>query len=177
VASKTSRAQLLRVLDETLRKVGAQSVLISDLVATRVGLNSTDLECLDLLYLAGVTTAGTLSRHTGLTTGATTVVIDRLERAGFVRRRRDTNDRRCVLVEVEPASADRITPLYSLLAARLEELNTHYTDRELGVVVDYLSRALAMGAEHVAWLQTQPARVRRRAAKRQREAAAERRRG
>ena len=169
------RTQLLQRLDETLRKVGAQSVLISDLVATRVGLNSTDLECLDLLYLSGVTTAGTLSRHTGLTTGATTAVIDRLERAGFVRRRRDTEDRCCVLVEVMPSSAGRIKPLYALLASRLAQLNEQYDDRELGVVVDYLSRALDAGAEHVTWLQQQPVRPRRRAPKRQRVLAAERR--
>ena len=170
-----TRPQLLQELDETLRKVGAQSVLISDLVATRVGLNSTDLECLDLLYLAGVTTAGTLSRHTGLTTGATTAVIDRLERAGFVRRRRDTEDRRCVLVEVMPSSADRIKPLYALLASRLAQLNKQYDDRELAIVVDYLSRALDAGAEHVTWLQQQPMCPRRPAPKRQRAHVAERR--
>ena len=165
---RTPRTQLLRVLDETLRKVGAQSVLISDLVATRVGLNSTDLECLDLLYLAGVTTAGTLARHTGLTTGATTAVIDRLERAGFVRRRRDTKDRRCVLVEVEPSSVDRIKPMYALFARRISDLNKQYDDRELAIVVDYLARALDAGAECVAWLQTQSVPERRRARKRQR---------
>lgn len=175
MTSPKTRTQLLQALDETLRKVGAQSVLISDLVATRVGLNSTDLECLDLLYLAGVTTAGTLSRHTGLTTGATTAVIDRLERSGFVRRRRDTEDRRCVLVEVMPSSAGRIKPLYALLASRLAQLNKQYDDRELGIVVDYLSRALDAGADHVAWLQQQPMRPRHRAPKRQRTPAAERR--
>ena len=73
-----SRSRLLKQLDEALRTLGAQSVLISDLVAARVGLNSTDLECLDLLVLAGPTTAGRLAKHTGLTTGATTAVIDRL---------------------------------------------------------------------------------------------------
>jgi len=165
---KTSRAQLLRGLNEAIRKVGAQSVLISDLVATRVGLNSTDLECLDVLYLAGATTAGTLSKHTGLTTGATTAVIDRLQRAGFVRRGRDASDRRCVLVNVVPSGAERIKPLYALLAARMAHLNKRYDERELAVIVDYLSRALDVGAEHVAWLQTQPLRARRRATKRPR---------
>jgi DNA-binding MarR family transcriptional regulator len=157
----TAREQLLEDLDRTLRKVGAQSVLISDLVATRVGLNSTDLECLDLLYLAGVTTAGTLAKHTGLTSGATTAVIDRLERAGFVKRRRDRADRRIVLVEAVPASAGWIQPLYELLLRRIAELNEHFDDEQLKIVVDYLSRALALGAEHVAWLQTQPVRIRR----------------
>jgi DNA-binding MarR family transcriptional regulator len=166
VPARTSRTRLLKALNETLRKVGAQSVLISDLVATRVGLNSTDLECLDLLYLAGATTAGTLARHTGLTSGATTAVIDRLERAGFVRRRRDASDRRCVVVDVVPASAERIQPLYALLAARLGQLNKQYGDRELEIVVDYLSRSLDVGAEHVAWLQTQPVGTRRGVARR-----------
>ena len=166
MAVRTSRAELLQELDSTLRKVGAQSVLISDLVATRVGLNSTDLECLDLLYLAGVTTAGALAKHTGLTTGATTAVIDRLERAGFARRRRDTADRRCVLVEVVPASAARVQPLYEQLMARIADLNNDYSDDQLATVVDYLSRALAMGAEHVTWLQTQPVHPRRGAGRR-----------
>jgi DNA-binding MarR family transcriptional regulator len=159
--SHASRDALLQRLDETLRKITAQSVLISDLVATRVGLNSTDLECLDLLYLAGATTAGTLAKRTGLTTGATTAVIDRLERAGFVRRRRDADDRRKVLVEVIAAGPSRIAPLYARLAAQLDELNREYTDRQLAVVVEYLSRAMQLGAHHVAWLQTQPVPARR----------------
>ena len=86
-----SRADLLKQLEETLRKVGAQSVLLSDTVARLVGVNSTDLECLDLLEMAGPTTAGRLAEHAGLTTGAMTAVIDRLEarriRAPGARRR------------------------------------------------------------------------------------------
>src|SRR4026209_784701 len=95
---KTSkaRADLLKQLEETLRKVSAQSVLLSDTVAKIVGLNSTDLECLDLLEIAGPTTAGRLAEHVGLTTGAMTAVIDRLERAGYARRGRDVADRRLV---------------------------------------------------------------------------------
>jgi len=70
-----SRVDLLKQLEETLRKVGAQSVLLSDTVARLVGVNSTDLECLDLLEMAGPTTAGRLAEHAGLTTGAMTAVI------------------------------------------------------------------------------------------------------
>ena len=158
---------LLNRLDETLRKVGAQSVLMSDTVGRLVGLNSTDLECLDLLYLSGATTAGRLAAHTGLTTGATTAVIDRLEQAGFVRRMRDPHDRRRVLVEARPGSIRYIEPLYRRLAATTAQLNASYDDRQLAVVVDYLSRALDLAAEHVTWLQTQP-RVRRVSTLRQR---------
>lgn len=151
-----SRADLLKRLDETLRKVGAQSVLMSDVVANLVGVNSTDLECLDLLELAGPTTAGGLARHSGLTTGATTVVIDRLERAGFVRRLRDSRDRRCVRVEPLPGSLRQIAPLYRPLTVAMARLHEEYDDRDLVIVADYLSRAVARCAEHVTWLQTQP---------------------
>ena len=157
-----SRQNQLRVLNAALRKVGAQAVLISDLVASRVGLNASDLECLDLLYLAGATTAGRLSAHTGLTSGATTAVIDRLERAGFVHRRRDRSDRRLVLVEVVKSTAKQISPYYELLHALLAQVNERYADRELATIADYLSRALEAGAEHVAWLEQQPCPARRR---------------
>jgi DNA-binding MarR family transcriptional regulator len=156
------RSELLKKLDEALRKVSAQSVLISDTVAKLVGLNATDLECLDLLYLAGPTTAGRLARHSGLTTGAMTAVIDRLEEAGFVRRLRDREDRRCVLVEALPAGIKLIEPLYRPLAASTAQLHERYDNRELAVVVDYLSHALALAAEHAKWLQTQPPTMRRR---------------
>jgi len=154
--SPPSRTDLLKTLDETLRKVGAQSVLLSDTVSKLVGLNPTDLECLDLLGLAGPTTAGRLATHTGLTTGAMTAVIDRLERAGFARRVRDAEDRRCVLVEALPDTLRQIELLYRPLAAAVARLNEEYGDRQLAVVVDYLARAVTLAAEHVVWLQTQP---------------------
>ena len=147
---------LLKRLDETLRNVSAQSVLLSDMVAKLVGMNSTDLECLDLLHLSGPTTAGGLARHSGLTTGATTAVIDRLERAGLVRRLRDSEDRRCVMVDALPRCLRHIEPLYRRLAIATARLNEEYDDRQLATVVDYLSRAVTLCAEHVTWLHTQP---------------------
>jgi DNA-binding MarR family transcriptional regulator len=149
------RAALLVRLDETLRKVGAHSVLLSDAVARLVGINSTDLECLDLLYLAGASTPGQLARHTGLTTGAMTAVIDRLERAGYVRRSRDGEDRRRVLVEALPNVMRCIGPLYERLASATARLNAGFDDRQLAVVDEYLSAAVDLVADHVAWLQTQ----------------------
>jgi len=149
------RAELLKELEETLRKVSAQSVLLSDTVARLVGLNSTDLECLDLLEMAGPTTAGRLAEHAGLTTGAMTAVIDRLERAGFARRLRDDEDRRRVRVEALPRNFKHVAGLYRRLADSTARLHEEYDDRQLSLVVDYLTRALALAADHVAWLQTQ----------------------
>jgi DNA-binding MarR family transcriptional regulator len=154
--SPPARDELLKALDETLRKVSAQSVLLNDTVAKLVGANPTDLECLDLLGLGGPTTAGKLSAHTGLTTGATTAVIDRLERAGFARRLRSTEDRRSVLVEALPERLRQIEAFYQPLAVAVARLNEDYGDRQLAVIVDYLSRAVTLAAEHVVYLQTQP---------------------
>jgi DNA-binding MarR family transcriptional regulator len=158
-----ARADLLKQLEETLRKVGAQSVLLSGTVAKIVGLNSTDLECLDLLEMAGPTTAGRLAEHAGLTTGAMTAVIDRLERAGFARRIRDAEDRRCVRVEALSRNFRHIAGLYRRLAESTARLHEQYDDRQLALVVEYLTRALALAADHVAWLQTQRSPVQRKA--------------
>jgi DNA-binding MarR family transcriptional regulator len=152
----TPRERLLIGLDEAIRKVGAQAVLISDLVATRVGINSTDLECLDLLQLDGPITAGQMSARSGLTTGSTTAMIDRLERAGYVRRRRDADDRRVVVVEVLEHCGSHIAPLYQPIQKDLEKLHARYSNRELAIVVRYLTEALEAGARFAAWLQTQP---------------------
>ena len=153
--ARKSRDELLKDLNEALRKVSAQSVLLSDAVARLAGLNSTDLECLDLLLLSGPTTAGALAAHTGLTTGAITAVIDRMERAGFARRQRDVNDRRRVLVEALPHYVQRIGPLYRPLASSTDRLHREYDDRQLALVVEYLTKATALVAEHMNWLQTQ----------------------
>jgi DNA-binding MarR family transcriptional regulator len=154
--ARRTRDELLTELNQAVRKVSAQSVLLSDAVARLAGLTSTDLECLDLLLLSGVTTAGALAAHTGLTTGAITAVIDRMERAGFARRQRDPNDRRRVLVEALPRYVQEIGPFYRGLAESTERLHREYDDKQLVVVLDYLSRAFTLVAEHVNWLQTQP---------------------
>jgi len=152
----------MQALDDAVCKVGAQSVLISDLMASLVGLNSTDLECLDLLHAAGASTAGRLAAHTGLTSGATTAVIDRLERAGFVKRRRDPGDRRVVVIEAQPHRTSLMEPLYAPLAKGLAAVHLGYDEQQLAAFVDYLSRLLDAGAAHVTWLRMQPALTRAR---------------
>src|SRR4029434_6161141 len=161
--AKTSkaRADLLKQLDETLRKVSAQSVLLSDTVAKIVGLNSTDLECLDLLDIAGPTTAGRLAEHVGLTTGAMAAVIDRLERAGFAPRHRDPEDRRCVRVEAPSRKLRHVAGLYRRLAESTARLHEQYDDRQLALVVEYLTRALPLACVPCAWLQNQRSPLRR----------------
>ena len=152
-----TRSALRQAVDDASRKAGAQSVILSETVARLAGLNPTDLECLDLLNLAGPQTAGQLAAQTGLTTGAMTAVIDRLERSGFVRRRDDPRDRRRVLVELLPAGPVQIAPLYEPLAMKMERVLDDFSDRELRVVLKFLRSATDATTEHVQWLQEQPA--------------------
>src|ERR1700743_1419267 len=98
-------------MEMAMREVSGLSVLHSQAMATALGINSTDLECLDLVMMRGRLTAGELAGLTGLTSGAITGVIDRLERARFVRRERAADDRRKVFVEVLPSVQANLNPL------------------------------------------------------------------
>lgn len=157
-ADAPERRTLLHALEQAIRKVTAQSVLLSDATAARAGLTASDLECLDLLHFQGPSAPGRLAELTGLTTGAVTMLVDRLERAGFVRRTPHPEDRRSVLVEVLPTSAAALAPLFTPLARKMARVNQRYSDAELTVVVDYLTHAYDAGAEHLRWL-TQSAPV------------------
>jgi DNA-binding MarR family transcriptional regulator len=147
-----NRSDLLTSLDEATRRIGAQSVLLSQAIAARAGLHSTDMECLDLLHLDGPATPGRLAELTGLTTGAVTALIDRLERAGFVRRVPNPQDRRSILVEPLDAGPRLLQPLFEPLARAMSRVQARYADAELAIVLDYLTRALEAGAEHMRWL-------------------------
>ena len=91
----SDRAATEAALDQALRATSAQSVLFSQAVADRVGISATDLETLDILVRSGPLTAGRLAELTGLTTGAITGLVDRLERRGYAHREPHPTDRRC----------------------------------------------------------------------------------
>jgi DNA-binding MarR family transcriptional regulator len=90
------RAALMQELEHAMRRSSAQGAIFGQTIANHVGISNSDMECLDFLILGGRVTAGRLAELTGLTTGAITGVVDRLEQAGMVRRERDADDRRKV---------------------------------------------------------------------------------
>src|SRR5215472_2713476 len=99
---KSKRRQLLNKLWDLGRKVSTQTVFLHQAIAQSVGLNATDTKCIDLILRGPEdrVTAGWLSDMTGLTTGAITHILDRLEKRQFIERARDTRDRRKVFVRV-----------------------------------------------------------------------------
>jgi DNA-binding MarR family transcriptional regulator len=105
---------------------------------------------MDILSTSGPLTAGRLAELTGLTTGAITGVVDRLERSGFVRRERDANDRRRVIVHLVPDRARKVAKLFEPLARAMAELYARYSDEELALMVDCTRRGNAIALEHIA---------------------------
>jgi DNA-binding MarR family transcriptional regulator len=110
-----ARAALLEELENAVRRSSAQGAIFSQTVASRAGISSSDMECLDFLNLEGRVTAGRLAEVTGLTTGAITGVVDRLEKAGLVRRERDDSDRRKVFIAIVPENVAKIAKFYTHL--------------------------------------------------------------
>lgn len=121
-----------------MRRSGAVMQLLGAASAERIGINVTDLNCLNILSLTGNMTAGELARVTGLTTASITGVIDRLEEAGFVHRERDPGDRRRVVVRLDPARGLRdVAPVFMPVVAAWRAAAARYTDEQLGFLLDF----------------------------------------
>src|SRR5215475_15897791 len=137
LSSSKVRAALLQDLEEAMRRSSAQGVVFGQAVANVAGISNSDLECLDFLNLEGRVTAGRLAEVTGLTTGAITGVVDRLEQAGFVRRERDEADRRKVFIATVPANIARIGRLYVPMQQAMHKLWSTYSDAELQLLLRF----------------------------------------
>jgi DNA-binding MarR family transcriptional regulator len=114
------------------------TLLLQSAIAGKAGLNVTDAECIDFLLEMGPSTAGELARATMLTTGAITNVIDRLERAGLVRREKDAADRRKVIVRFLPEKHEKTHDYYSTLANDVRELCSGYSETEIAFLTRHM---------------------------------------
>lgn len=110
-------------------------------VAERLKLSRTDVRCLDLIGRLGPMTAGRLAEKSGLTTGAVTFILDRLEEGGMVTRRRDTEDRRRVWVEIDPEAQKRLLEVQQPVAEQMREMAQRFKADELAIVRDYMRQA------------------------------------
>jgi DNA-binding transcriptional ArsR family regulator len=124
-----------------MRRNGSIMQLLGQVSAERIGINVTDLNCLNIVALAGPMTAGELARATGLTTASITGVLDRLEDGGFVRRERDPKDRRRVIVTLNPGPGLReIGPTFGPLVRAWRDAAAGYSDEELRLLLDFQRR-------------------------------------
>jgi DNA-binding MarR family transcriptional regulator len=140
---------LLRAVQEAGSSYGARFMLVHQAVAERLGLNIIDLRCLRLAQEAAEPTAGQLATITGLTTGTITGVLDRLEKAHFVRRERDTEDRRKVMVKVLPGGVQKVEKIMAPLSEEMNKAMQDFTEDELKAVVKFFDMTSGAVARHL----------------------------
>jgi DNA-binding MarR family transcriptional regulator len=144
--SSPNHAQLRETVIRCLREFIAGSIIYNQQIADRVGLRLTDMQCINVLDLMGPSTPGELARSTGLTTGGVTVMLDRLEKGGYVKRVPNPRDRRSVLVRLNPTKLKKMQAFYGEINERMAALLDQTPDRELRSVVDLFSKMNAFRA-------------------------------
>ena len=132
------REEIIEAITKKFREMSTETIMFHQAVADVLGLYITDHKCLDLLYRFGAMPAGKLTELTGLTTGAVTGIIDRLEEAAYVRRTNDPKDRRRTIVEpIRNKKLERkIEVIFSPLHERMYKLLSSYSDSELAFLLD-----------------------------------------
>jgi DNA-binding MarR family transcriptional regulator len=137
---RLNHSQLLDSLEEQSRELSTRTVIFHHLIGERLGLNPTDHKCLDVIIKSGTpTTASQLAEETGLSTGAITGVVDRLEKAGYVRRKRDQKDRRLVFINplIDKAMV-KLRPIFDPIKQASRNLYSKYSDEELAIILDFV---------------------------------------
>lgn len=152
ISKKSRRRELLAKLWDLGRKMSTQTVFLHQAIAQSVGLNATDTKCVDLILRGpeGGVTAGQLSEMTGLTTGAITHILDRLEKRKFIERVRDAGDRRKIFIRVRQQSLAPVIPKYEAIGKAFLGLAEEYGDEELQVICGYMEKATEISERELA---------------------------
>jgi len=135
------------------RQYGISNVLFRNMIGERLELNVTDMECLGLLFHKGLATPSELARHTGLTSGAATAMLDRLEKSGLIERRPNPNDRRGILIVLLDSGKEKVEPWFASARQAQNELVSSYTESQLEVLSDFFERSTKMWEEERGKLQ------------------------
>ncbi len=141
---KVTRSELHEQVIRGAREYGISTVLFRNIVGERLGVNVTDMECLGLLFFRGIATPSELARHTGLSSGATTAMLDRLERSGLIERRPNPNDRRGTLIVLRKSGVERVGPWFASVRKAQDELLSTYSEKELENLRDFFDRSANM---------------------------------
>jgi DNA-binding MarR family transcriptional regulator len=155
---QVERSQRLADLARELRQFQTLGASFSRAAAARVGLTVTDMQVIESLASMGPMTAGQLAELTGLTTGAITGMLNRLEEAGIVRRERDAEDGRRVIVRLSPDNerVRGIGPIFDPPGTAWEELIEGYDDDQIAFLVAFLRRANGLSEKELARLREAP---------------------
>lgn len=138
--TNTTKEELKQRALSAIREYGIHLTLFRNAMSEWAGLNVTDMECLRLLFAKGIATPSELARHTGLTSGAATAMLDRLEKAGLIERRPNPNDRRGTLITPAEAAAAKAASWFASARNAQEELISSYSESELEIIADAFER-------------------------------------
>ena len=138
--AKTRKADLKKRALAAVRDYGIGLTQFRNAMSERAGLNTTDMECLRLIFLKGTAAPSELARHTGLTSGATTAMLDRLEMAGLIERRPNPDDRSGTLIVPAKSGAERAASWFESARAAQYDLISSYSERELEIIADVFER-------------------------------------
>ena len=126
------------------RQYGISNVLFRNKIGEQLGVNVTDMECLGLLFHKGVATPSELAKQTGLSSGATTAMLDRLQKSGLIERRPNPDDRRGTLIVLLRSGTEKVGPLFASAREAQQELVSSYTEAELKVLANFFERSTVM---------------------------------
>jgi DNA-binding MarR family transcriptional regulator len=155
--SREEREALVQELFAEIRAYQTDQDVFDDAASARLGINRTDERCLDIVDRYGRVTAGQLAADARLSTGAVTTVLDRLERAGLVRRVRDTADRRRVLVELTDEARNRAWEIWGPIAEDAAKQMDRFSDAELVFLREFLAASRELLARHLERITSEPA--------------------
>jgi DNA-binding MarR family transcriptional regulator len=155
---ENGREELLSKLVREVWRLNGLGASLFRAVAGRVGINATDLQVVEMLRSTGPTTAGRIAELTGLTTGATAQMLGRLEREGLVRRERDPDDGRRVLVRLESGAdaTGEIGASFDSVARAWEEMASRYDEGQLALISGFLERSNSVYEEEIYRLRGAP---------------------
>jgi DNA-binding MarR family transcriptional regulator len=143
------KKELVQQLIHLARAHEAANDAFDEAACQKLGINRTDLRCLNIVDNQGPMTAGHLAEQSGLTTAAVTAVLDRLERAGYARRVRDQEDRRQVIVELTPLLAERAASIWGPLGEEARAVLSRLSVDELNGVLDFFRLGIELNERHV----------------------------
>jgi DNA-binding MarR family transcriptional regulator len=146
--SSRTRDSLRAELGDEMRVLQTAVDALDEAVAGYLGVNRTDLRCLDVLMRMGTATAGQLAAELGLTTGSVTALLDRLARLGYLTRSPDTADRRRVVIQPTATMVERTAELYGPIAREGARDVARYTVAELELLLDFVRRSRRLQEQH-----------------------------
>ena len=126
--------------NKAAREYGIQMTLYRNMIFEKLGINGTDMECLGYLLSKRISSPTELAKYTGLSSGATTAMLDRLEKGGFIERRPNPADRRGTLIVLAKSGAEKVAPWFAPVGKAQEKLISNCSEEELQLISGFFEQ-------------------------------------